>query len=333
MKTTAAAAVAGSGLVVGRPARASIDDPDRRNERVDRMPYQQLGKTNFMSSRLVFGCGAALRAGRAVRLLDRAFEAGVNCFDIGYDDYYKGSEKALAPFMKEHDGEIFVISKAPARMEPGPVTVDKAKAAAAYWAKEMDKSLKNLGAEHVDAYYYMGVNDPEVVKNDELYEAFLEAKTAGKVDHLGISTHQNAQACLETAIDTDRFSLAMIAITPAGWYDYRVLKVEDSKGTMKQLRPVLDRARESGIGLVGMKAARHIATGAYGGKYGEAEATEDFFDSLYDSRFLGSGMNAFQRSYAYVLGHGLDVVNSDMQNFRHFEENLLAVRSAHEHFA
>ena len=49
------------------------------------MKYQKLGDTNFMSSRLVFGCGAALVGGKAVRLLDRAFEAGVNHFDVGSD--------------------------------------------------------------------------------------------------------------------------------------------------------------------------------------------------------------------------------------------------------
>jgi hypothetical protein len=35
-------------------------------------------------------------------------------------------------------------------------------------------------------------------------------------------------------------------------------------------------------------------------------------------------LNPFQRAYAYVLGHGLDVVNADMQNFKHLEENIIA---------
>lgn len=333
IKASAAAAVVGSGLVAAGRAAAAVENRDERNFRSDRMPYRKLGRTNFMCSRLVFGCGAALRGGHAVRLLERSFEAGVNCYDVGYNDYYKGSEAALAPFFKEHRGDIFVVSKAPARMEAGPVTVEKAKGAAAYWTKELDKSLGRLQTEYVDAYYYMGVNDPEVVKNEELHAAFLAAQSAGKVGHLGISTHQNAQECLEAAIDTGWFSLAMIAITPAGWYDYRVMEVVAGKGTLTELRPVIDRARDAGIGLVGMKAARHIATGAYGGKYDKALANESFFDSLYSTKFRDSGLNAFQRSYAYVLGNGLDVVNSDMQNFRHFEENLTAARTAHEHFA
>ena len=67
-----------------------------------------------MSSRLVFGCGAALMGGKAVRLLQRAFEAGINHFDVGSDIYYKGSERYLAPFLKDHRDQVWVVSKAPA---------------------------------------------------------------------------------------------------------------------------------------------------------------------------------------------------------------------------
>ena len=48
------------------------------------MAYRKLGRTGFMSSRLVFGCGAALKHGRAVRLLERAFDAGINHFDVEF---------------------------------------------------------------------------------------------------------------------------------------------------------------------------------------------------------------------------------------------------------
>jgi len=34
-----------------------------------------------------------------------------------------------------------------------------------------------------------------------------------------------------------------------------------------------------------------------------------------------------------VLENGLDVVNADMQNFKHFEENVVAARESHTYFA
>ena len=78
------------------------------------MTYQKLGRTDFVSSRLVFGCGAALTHGRSSRLLERAFEAGINHFDVGSDIYYKGSERNLAKFLKTHRDQVWVVSKAPA---------------------------------------------------------------------------------------------------------------------------------------------------------------------------------------------------------------------------
>ena len=79
MKTTAAA-VAGPTVLAGGEGAARVGDDglDHRNERRDSMQYRQLGKTKFMASRLAFGCGAALAGGKAVHLLDHAFEAGIN---------------------------------------------------------------------------------------------------------------------------------------------------------------------------------------------------------------------------------------------------------------
>jgi predicted aldo/keto reductase-like oxidoreductase len=335
LKTSAIAA--GAAMASGQTVAASASDGlDHRNERPDRMQYRKLGKTNLMCSALVFGCGAALAGGKAVRLLERSFEQGINFYDVGYDDYYKGSEKYLAPFLKRHRDDVWVTSKAPARIQSGkPLTVEMAKGAATYWLNQMDLSLSRLQVDYVDAYYFMGVSSPELVKSDEMANAFFKAKEAGKVGHLGISTHQNAQECLEAMLEVDYYSIAMIAITPAGWYDYRVQKLLEDKGSLADLKPLLDRARAAGIGICGMKAARPIALKPYGGKYGKV-ADDDVvfaFDKFYDKKALGAPWNPYQRSYAYNLENGVDVVNSDMQNFRHFEENLVAARDSKLYFA
>lgn len=326
-----AATVAGAGVVASQGIDSkkalAADELDHRNERPDKMTYRKLGRTNFMCSRLVFGCGAALAGGKAVRLLERAFAAGINHYDVGYDDYYKGSEKNLAAFMKRHREELWITSKAPARTTPGSTfNSEEAKNAATYWTGQLEKSLSRLDTDYVDAYYVMGVSNPDLLKADEIGNAFMAAKEAGKVGHFGISTHTNAQECLEAAVEMGWYDLAMIAITPAGWYDYGARELVASKGTLKQLRPVLDKAREAGVGLVGMKAARYIAVTPYGGKYGKVadESIVNAFDELYDDSLLKADLSPYQRSYAYVLENGLDVVNADMQNFRHFEENLFA---------
>lgn len=301
-----------------------------RNERTS-MAYRKPGRTNFMSSRLVFGCGAALAGGKGTRLLDRAFDAGINHYDVGSNIYYKGSESTLAPFMKAHRDEIWVASKAPLaslKLKPDDsITAEQARNAAQDWTQLLHESLKDLQTDYIDAYYLMAVSHPAIIKSEEIYKAFLEAKSAGKVGYFGLSTHKNAAKVLEAAIQTGWYDLAMIGITPSGWYDWTTKSLEADTPDLKNLQPLLERCREAGIGLIGMKTGRYLAPMESAGK-GDPAA----FDKVYDEKFKTSPLNSFQRAYAYVLEHGLDVVNADMQNFKHLEENILAAATSHTYF-
>jgi predicted aldo/keto reductase-like oxidoreductase len=308
-----------------RGAIAKSDELEHRNEQPS-MTYRKLGRTNFMSSRLVFGCGAALVGGKAVRLLDRALEAGINHFDVGSDVVYKGSERSLAPFLKANRGNIWVASKAPlpVRIKPGEqITSEQAKTAARLWSELLDRSLKDLQSEYVDAYYLMAADNPALISSEEIYNAFLDAKSAGKVGCFGLSTHKNAKKVLEAAIETGWYDLAMIGITPAGWYDWTTKDLEKDTPSLLDLQPLLEQAGDAGIGLVGMKTVRYLAPMKSLGK-GDPSA----FDTFYGEDFKASSLNPFQRAYAYVLAHGLDVVNADMQNFKHLEENIIAAATS-----
>jgi aryl-alcohol dehydrogenase-like predicted oxidoreductase len=295
------------------------------------MSYRKLGRTHFWSSRLVFGCGAALMGGGAPRLLQRAFEAGINHFDVGSDIYYKSSERNLAPFLKDHRERVWVVSKAPAVVYTQPddyVTEEQAKSAADYWTRLMDASLKDLRTEYVDAYYLMGVNNPSLVRSEEVYNAFLKAKAAGKVRYFGLSTHGNAQKVMEAAIATGWYDLAMIGITPAGWYDWDTKSLAKGTSTLAELQGLLKRASAAGIGLIGMKTVRYLAPYWSLGK-GDPTA----FDGIYSARLKSSPLNPFQRAYAFMLQHGLDVVNADMHNFQHLDENIVAAATADHYFS
>ena len=290
------------------------------------MTYRKLGRTNFMSSRLVFGGGAALAGGKAVRLLDRALEAGINHFDLGSNVYYRGAERSFAPFLKKNRDKIWVVSKAPVMIRAKPeesINLEQAQAAAKSWTKLLEASLKDLDTDHVDAYYIMAADNPTLISREEMYNAFLQAKKAGKVDFFGLSTHKNAQKLLEIAIETNWYDIAMIGITPAGWYDWDNHDLLAGTPALEELEGLLKRARAAGIGLVGMKTVRHLAPKSSFGK-GDASA----FDKFYPEKLLKSSFSPFQRAYAYVLEHGLDVVNADMQNFKHLEENIIAVAKA-----
>ena len=294
------------------------------------MRYQTLGRTGFEASRLIYGCGAALMRSSNDRLLNTALEAGVNVFDVGTSRYYDMAERNMKGFLSTNRDKIFLISKSfiPEQVQPeDEFSVADAKAAASGWLAMLDESLKELGVAQVDAYYLMGSNNVRVIGSEELYRAFESARSAGKARFFGLSTHQNAHAVLEKAIETGWYDLAMIAITPGGWYDWETKKLLPGTPSMVELRPLLDRARAAGIGLIGMKAARYIAgRGFLGG------GNSDAFDGHYDGELLKAKLSSFQRSYAYVLEHGLDCVNADIQNYDQLRENYAAAATSAHYF-
>ncbi len=295
------------------------------------MPKRTLGKTGFAGSRLVFGCGAALSRGPKDDLLEASFDAGVNVYDVGYRAYYNDAEKNLAPFAKRVRDRIFLISKGYARLEAKPnqsISAAQARFAASSWSDAIDGSLRELGTDHVDAYYVMAAFNPTLIKSDEILGAAQKAKEAGKISHLGLSTHQNADKVLEAAIETGEYALAQIAVTPAGWYDWDDKGILAGSPPMKELRPLFDRAREAGIGLIGMKAGRYLAGRKFLG-WGRPSA----FDEYYEAPYLAADLSSFQRSYAFVLEHGLDCVNADSQSLTHLAENFAAAATSTRYFA
>ena len=304
---------------------AAVSESDaRRVGAWPEMQYTVLGRTGFNASRLVFGCGAALSRKPGDRMLNAAFDRGVNVYDVGTSKYYGAAERHLSAFAREKRDEIFLISKA--FLEAGRDEVpnlERSRYIAKKWLEEMDLSLRELRVDYVDAYYTMDAKNPAVVKNEEIYRAFETAKEAGKVRYFGLSSHDRAQEVLEAATETGWYDLAMIAVTPAGWYDWQTKATLADSPPLTELKPILAKAKEAGIGLVGMKAARMLAGRMFAGR-GNKEA----FNGFYNEKLNTSGMSAFQKSYAYVLEHGMDVVNADIQNFDILEENFVAASTA-----
>jgi aryl-alcohol dehydrogenase-like predicted oxidoreductase len=327
--------IGGRTLLQTRDARAAVyaaKDAVGAETAWPKMTYSKLGRTGWNASRLVMGCGAMLMFRQKDALLNAAYDAGVNVFDVGYRGYYRNAEEHLAPFLQKVRDKIFLISKAPADVEAEPdqiVTPAQAKRAAELWSERMDESLRELRVDHVDAYYLMASYNPSLIESDEIHRAFQDAKQAGKVSHLGLSTHRNAEKVLLAAARTGRYDLAMIAITPAGWYDWESKGILEGTKPMVELQPVLETARTAGMGLVGMKAARHLAGLPFVGWFDKPDA----FEGYYDESLRAAPLSTFQRSYAFVLAHGLDVVNADMSSMAQLEENVAAVVGSPSYFA
>jgi len=296
------------------------------------MTYRELRRTGFRASRLFMGCGASLMLREKDDLLETAYDAGINVFDVGYRGYYRWAERNLAGFLKRRRDDVFLISKGVAEVDvenDATVSVQQAKDAARIWTERLDQSLVDLGVDKVDAYYLMAAHNPSLIRSEEIKNAFETAKAAGKVRHLGVSTHRNAKNVLLAAADTGWYDLAMIAITPGGWYDWENKSVLQGSETLQELQPVLETARASGIALVGMKAARHLSGLPVLGWWKKLDA----FDGYYNAQLMAAPLSPFQRSYAYVLAHGLDCVNADIQDLAQLQENVAATATSSSYFA
>jgi hypothetical protein len=75
------------------------------------MAHRELGRTGFRASRLFMGCGASLMLFEKDELLDTAYDAGINVFDVGFRGYYQYAERNLAGFLKRRRDDVFLISK------------------------------------------------------------------------------------------------------------------------------------------------------------------------------------------------------------------------------
>ena len=321
LKQLAFAGIGGKALLSSGSLKAAVESADAAKIKDwPTMTYKTLGRTNFNASRLVYGCGAALSRRKADRLLNIAFDRGVNVYDVGTSRYYGWAQRNLSEFAGAHRDDIFLITKDFLDIDrDASPSASETKALAKSWIDRLDDCLDELNVEHVDAYYMMAANNPNIIQREEIYNAFQTAKSAGKVSFLGFSTHDRAEPLLELAIETNWYDLVMLAITPGGWYDWDSKSLLPDTPPLAELQPILNRAKEVGMGLVGMKAARILATSMFGGR-----GNRSMFDDLYNDATRNEHYSAFQRSYGYVLAHGIDVVNSDIGSFDILEENYIA---------
>jgi predicted aldo/keto reductase-like oxidoreductase len=103
----------------------------------------------------------------------------------------------------------------------------------------IDASLRRLGVDHLDIFAVFQMSSPRDLRIDGLHEAIEEAKSAGKVGHLGLTGHSGGmEACLEAAIDDGRFDVFCIR------YDFVSYPNQEQ---------ILRRAAEKGIGTMVFK--------------------------------------------------------------------------------
>ncbi len=166
------------------------------------MDTVRLGRTNLTVSKNGFGALPVQRVEmeNACRILQRAFEGGINYFDTAR--MYTDSEEKLGRAL-HHVREKLVIST-----KTMSTTVE------GFWA-DLEESLRLLQTDYIDIYQFH--NPPFCPKPGDgsgLYEAMLEARAQGKIRFIGFTNHRLTlaeEAVRSGLYDTLQFPFSYLA--------------------------------------------------------------------------------------------------------------------------
>jgi aryl-alcohol dehydrogenase-like predicted oxidoreductase len=146
-----------------------------------------LTHTDLNVSRACFGTmtfGSQVDEAAAMRIVDRAIDAGVNFFDTA--NVYNGgvSETIVGKTLKGRRDKVILASKVRGKMGDGPDDSGLSRAAI---HKAIDASLRRLGTDYLDLYY---LHQPDYnVRIEESLAAMDELVRAGKVRYPACSNY------------------------------------------------------------------------------------------------------------------------------------------------
>ncbi len=162
-----------------------------------KLPTRVVGKTGLRVSVISYGSYNLSNP----RLLDAAISEGMTLV-VTSNDYQNGTAERTI-------GEVIARQRKKVVLGTGKECTTQTKTSDLL--TEIDRSLKRLQTDHVEMWRVHYVKDAKVLQNEAIYEAFDKAKKAGKVGHLGLSTHESPAKgdVVEAAIKSKRFEFLM----------------------------------------------------------------------------------------------------------------------------
>ncbi len=267
--------------------------------------YRPLGRTGVQMSDISFGC-----AGLADPAVARqGVERGITYFDTSPDYSRAGSENALGNGIRGAARDrLFLVSKFCtadghlANDTPVPEVI-----------AAVEASLTRLGTDYLDLVHIHAVNSIERLMAPNIHEGFDRLKQAGKVRHLGVSSHTpNLEQVMSRAVDSGRFDIIMVAYNFKQWPD---------------LTTIFQRAHERGVGVVAMKTLK----GAYHSQLSDFTPTdrESFAQAAFKwvlSNPHVSGlvvtMNTHQQIDEYLHASGQPLTTADVDLLEKYEQRV-----------
>ena len=189
------------------------------------MSQVTLGMTGITVNKNGFGALPVQRVSmeEAGKLLRKAFENGITFFDTARA--YTDSEAKIGYALSDVRDQIYIATKTAAE------TADD------FW-RDLETSLSVLKTEYIDIYQFHNPSFcPKPGDGTGLYEAMLEAKSQGKIRHIGITNHRLSVA--QEAIDSGLYEILQ--------FPFCYLASE------KDLA-IVEACKEKQIGFIAMKA-------------------------------------------------------------------------------
>ena len=173
------------------------------------MQHVRLGKTGLEVSRIAFGGIPIQRLteSEAVRVVQRCIDLGVNLLDTA--NGYTTSEERIGKAIAGRRDQVIIATKTGARDRDGAMG-------------HLELSLTRLGTDYIDLWQFHGVSTFEdldhVLGPGGAMEAAQQAREAGKIRHIGITSHSLDVALKATASDrfeTMQFPFNVVTSEPA----------------------------------------------------------------------------------------------------------------------
>ena len=223
---------------------------------------------------------------KALPLLFKAYEKGVNYFDSAPYYCHKNSEYAMGKALKSVRDKVMLTSKLP--LDDVKKTSDM--------RKMLENSLKKIDTPYIDFYHFWGINKGslEHIKKDQLFAEALKAKEEGLIKHISFSFHDAPEN--------------MIDIINAG---------EGILETVLCQYNLLDRANENSIAYATSKGLGVAAMGPVAG--GRLAAPTELYKKLTGKE----SMATYELALRFVLGNeNISLALSGMQDMDMLEKNL-----------
>jgi hypothetical protein len=191
------------------------------------MEYIPLGKTGLRVSEIGFGGIPIIRLGtdEAVAVLRRAFDHGVTFYDTA--NAYHDSQNKMGKAFQGMRERVVIATKTVLRDAKGA-------------AQQIEDSLRALGTDYIDLFQLHQVAQEKdfnaITAIGGAMEAVVKAKQAGKIRHIGVTSHNVKMAV----------SLVRSGLFSTIQFPFNLIETE----ALEKLHPA---ARELGLGILVMK--------------------------------------------------------------------------------